>query len=84
MDDPPVLTAGQLEALTLLADGLDINQIAARLSLSTAAVSRRITRAAGRLGTRTTAQTLLYADRRGLLPGSALRLFTLDQETTDD
>lgn len=74
----PILTAPQIEALTLLADGYTGEQAARKLGIRSNSFSARVTGAIRRLGAKTTCQALLFADRRGLLPGSALSLFTTE------
>lgn len=61
------LSRSEREALRMLAAGLTVRQIAARLHLSPTSITNRVSRAARRLGTTTTVNTVLVAYRRGYL-----------------
>jgi DNA-binding NarL/FixJ family response regulator len=66
---PPTagLTARELEVLTLLAEGLTPDAIAARLYISTRTVGTHIENVFRKLGVRTRAQAVAFAFREGLV-----------------
>lgn len=62
-----VLSDKELAVVRLLADGLQMKQVASRLGISVTAVSMRLRRAADVLGTTTATQTVVTCARLGLL-----------------
>lgn len=65
----PVLTAGQLAALELVAQGLTLDQTGARLGITHYAVKLRLHRAMARLGARNSTHAVFLACRAGILDG---------------
>ena len=63
------LSAREFEVLRGLAEGLGVEQIAARLHLSPKTVSNYQTQVRQRLGLQTAVELLQYARQHGLLPG---------------
>ena len=63
------LSAREFEVLRGLAEGLGVEQIAARLHLSPKTVSNYQTQVRQRLGLQTAVELLKYARQHGLLPG---------------
>jgi pimeloyl-ACP methyl ester carboxylesterase/DNA-binding CsgD family transcriptional regulator len=63
------LTARELELLTLVAEGFDNAQIAARLAISEKTVRNHITRVYAKLGVETRAQAIVLAHDAGLRMG---------------
>lgn len=63
----PSLTRRQLEVLSLIADGLTVEQIADRLFLSPHTVTTHLRNAAYALDAQTRAQAVAIACKRGLL-----------------
>lgn len=61
------LSDNELTVVRLLAAGLSTKQVASRLGIGAAAVSMRLRRAAGVLGTTTAVQTAVVCARLGLL-----------------
>jgi LuxR family transcriptional regulator len=61
------LTAAELEALRLLCDGLDQQEIAERLGVSRSAVKQRMQSACSKLGAKTTAHAVALCISRNLL-----------------
>lgn len=61
------LTPTEVQALRMLAEGLTTRQIAGRLHRSPTSITNRVSRAARKLGTTTTVNTVLVAYRRGYL-----------------
>jgi DNA-binding CsgD family transcriptional regulator len=79
----PVVKPGELDVVRMLANGLTITAIARRLHIATSAVSQRLARAAARLGTTSTVQTVLACERRGLLGGKTKRAMQVRRELAD-
>lgn len=70
MNDECPLSVNEIETLRMLAAGLTTSQIARRLMLGPTAITNRVSRAARKLGTTTTVNTVLVAFRRGYLAES--------------
>jgi DNA-binding CsgD family transcriptional regulator len=66
-DIEPVLTAGQVDVLRLVADGRTYHEAATELGISESTAKRRCADAATRLGTHHITHTVAVALRRGLL-----------------
>jgi DNA-binding CsgD family transcriptional regulator len=64
------LTPAERECLSLAADGLHSDQIAARLGLSVALVRAHLDAARIALGAASKLEAVLIADRHGLIPTS--------------
>jgi DNA-binding CsgD family transcriptional regulator len=62
------LTAGQLQVLALLADGLRADEIARRLGITTSTVYRHVERAKQRAGVRSRSELVAVVIRGGMLP----------------
>lgn len=77
------LTDLEVEAITMIVDGLTVGQIAARLGINRNSVSMRLATAANALGTSTTAQTAVEAVRRGLLGPDNHRAQRIRRELAD-
>jgi len=65
--DEPTLTAAEIEALKLQAEGLRLKQIAARLGISESAVKARLNNVKRKLGARTQSQAASIAAARRIL-----------------
>lgn len=65
---PCPLTPRELEVLRLLAQGLDNDAIAARLTLTTRTVQNHVSAIYGKLGVASRAEAILYAIRHQLAP----------------
>lgn len=70
MNDNCPLTAIEIETLRMLAAGLTVRQIARRHLVGPTSITNRVSRAAKKLGTSTTVNTVLVAFRRGYLSNS--------------
>lgn len=66
-EDEPGLTAAEIEALRLQAEGLRVKQIALRLGISESAVKARLNNVKRKLGARTHAQAASIAAARRIL-----------------
>ncbi len=67
---PDVLTDREREVVALVAEGLSNDEIAERLSLSSATAKTHVSRAMGKLGSRDRAQLVVFAYESGLVrPG---------------
>lgn len=78
-----VVSDKELEVVRMLADGLQMKQISARLGISMEAVSMRLRRAADVLGTRTSVQTVVVSLRHGLLGPDTHRATRVRRELAD-
>lgn len=65
--EPPSLTAAELEALKMQASGLRLKQIAGRLSISESAVKARLNNVKRKLGAKTQSQAASIAAARRIL-----------------
>ena len=63
----PELPAGDLQLLSLLGEGLSVEQLARRTNASERTVRRRCRSICDRLGVQTPIQAVVWAARRGLL-----------------
>lgn len=66
-EDDPVLTAAEIEAVRMQADGLRLKQIAYELGISESAVKARLNNAKRKLGAKTLSQAASIASSRRLL-----------------
>ncbi len=66
-EDEPSLTAAEIEALKMQAEGLRLKQIAARLGISESAVKARLNNVKRKLGARTQSQAASIAAARRIL-----------------
>ncbi len=66
-EDEPTLTAAEIEALKMQADGMRLKQIAGRLGISESAVKARLNNVKRKLGARTQSQAASIAAARRIL-----------------
>lgn len=66
-DEPDAMSAGELKILALIAEGLPLTSVAARMGMSPRTLRRRVRRICDRLGVAHPIQAVVWAVRRALI-----------------